>query len=113
MSAIKICAIVFGLGFLPVSARGALCSEASSPEHSLGEVTVTAQSARNFLQPTASTLFFSTYRWPADRFMRVNKSFIVSIAAVDSFDTNDLYIGDTPVAIGASYRDAVLGRLMR
>ena len=46
MSAIKICAIVFGLGFLPVSARGALCSEASSPEHSLGEVTVTAQSAR-------------------------------------------------------------------
>ncbi len=50
---------------------------------------------------------------PADRFMRVNKSFIVSIAAVDSFDTNDLYIGDTPVAIGASYRDAVLGRLMR
>lgn len=50
---------------------------------------------------------------PADRFMRVNKSFIVSIAAVDSFDTNDLYIGDTPVAIGASYRDAVLERLMR
>lgn len=50
---------------------------------------------------------------PADRFMRVNKSFIVGIAAVDSFDTNDLYIDDTPVAIGASYRDAVLGRLMR
>lgn len=45
--------------------------------------------------------------------MRVNKSFIVSIAAVDSFDTNYLYIGDTPAAIGASYRDAVLGRLMR
>lgn len=50
---------------------------------------------------------------PADRFMRVNKSFIVSIAAIDSFDTNDLYIGDTPVAIGANYRDAVLERLMR
>lgn len=50
---------------------------------------------------------------PFDRFIRVNKSFIVGIAAVDSFDTNDLYIGDTPVAIGASYRDAVLGRLMR
>lgn len=74
-----------------------------------GDGTVGAE----FLTTNRVDLVFSTYRCPADRFMRVNKSFIVSIAAVDSFDTNDLYIGDTPVAIGASYRDAVLGRLMR
>ena len=48
------------MGGCSVSARGALCSEASSPEHSLGEVTVPAQHIHGIR--TTSTSF------PMDRY---------------------------------------------
>lgn len=50
---------------------------------------------------------------PKDKFLRVKKSFIVSLSAVDSFDTNDVYIGETPIAIGATFRDETIARLMK
>lgn len=50
---------------------------------------------------------------PKDNFLRVNKSFIVNLSAVDSFDTNDVYIGETPIAIGATFRDETISRLMK
>ena len=50
---------------------------------------------------------------PADKFMRVNKSYIVNFDYVDSFNTLDLFIGDTEIAIGPSYRDAVQDRLLK
>lgn len=49
---------------------------------------------------------------PAPLFVRVNKSYIVRLNAVDSFDSNDVFVGDTEIAIGAVYREAVLSRLL-
>lgn len=49
---------------------------------------------------------------PGEMFARVNKSNIVNLDAVESFDSNDVVIGDTEIAIGAGYRDAVIERLL-
>lgn len=49
---------------------------------------------------------------PEDRFMRINRSYIVNREAIDSFDNNDIVIGDREIAIGATYRDSVLSRLL-
>ncbi|MDE5634016.1 MAG: LytTR family DNA-binding domain-containing protein [Muribaculaceae bacterium] len=49
---------------------------------------------------------------PASGFIRVNKSYIVSRNRIDSFDSNDVFIGDTEISIGASYREAVLSSLL-
>lgn len=45
-------------------------------------------------------------------FSRVNKSNIVNLDALESFDSNDVVIGDTEIAIGAGYRDTVIERLL-
>ncbi|MDO4320650.1 MAG: LytTR family DNA-binding domain-containing protein [Bacteroidales bacterium] len=50
---------------------------------------------------------------PSDKFLRVNKSNIVNVKAVDSFDNNDVLIGDTEIVIGLAYRDNVIGRLLK
>ena len=42
---------------------------------------------------------------PQDLFLRVNKSYIVNTRHIDSFDNNDIYIGNYEIAIGNSYRD--------
>lgn len=49
---------------------------------------------------------------PAADFIRVNKSYIANLAAIDSFDSNDLFIGRHEIAIGAAYRSSVLSRLL-
>lgn len=49
---------------------------------------------------------------PDGEFLRISKSSIVNIGAIDSFDNNDVFIGDAEIAIGLSYRDAVMGRLL-
>lgn len=49
---------------------------------------------------------------PSANFLRVNKSYIVNLDHIDSFDTNDIYIGDHAIAIGQTYRDAVLNHLL-
>lgn len=43
---------------------------------------------------------------PQEMFLRVNKSYIVNTRHIDSFDNNDIFIGNHEVAIGNSYRDA-------
>lgn len=48
---------------------------------------------------------------PEPMFIRVNKSYIVSRDRIDSFDSNDIYIGNKEIAIGAAYRDSVLSLL--
>lgn len=48
---------------------------------------------------------------PADRFMRVHKSYIVGLDHVETLEGNMLYIGRERIPIGANYRDAVLARL--
>lgn len=49
---------------------------------------------------------------PGDVFLRVNKSYIVNLSAVASFDSKDIFIGDMEISIGMNYRDAVMERLM-
>ena len=49
---------------------------------------------------------------PSSKFIRVNKSYIVSRDKIDSFDNNDVFIGTTEISIGASYRDIVLSTLL-
>lgn len=50
---------------------------------------------------------------PKNRFLRVSKSVIVNIDRVDSFDSKDVTIGNTELAIGLSYRDEVIEILMK
>lgn len=42
---------------------------------------------------------------PDRNFRRVNRSYIVNTDRIDSFDTNDIFIGKHEIAIGISYRD--------
>ena len=42
---------------------------------------------------------------PKESFLRVNKSYIVNTAHIDSFDNNDIFIKSYEIAIGNSYRD--------
>lgn len=61
---------------------------------------------------TRSTIKNMEESLPCDAFMRVGKSYIVRLSQIDSFDTNDLFIGDAQIPIGAAYRDRVLQALM-
>ncbi len=44
---------------------------------------------------------------PSSRFIRVHKSFIVSIAAITSVRKNSIFIGAQEIPVGDSYKDAV------
>lgn len=50
---------------------------------------------------------------PADMFLRVNKSNIVNIGEVESFDNNDIFIRDSEISIGQAFRDVVIERLLK
>lgn len=49
---------------------------------------------------------------PSGEFLRVNRSNIVRGSAVTSFDTNDIYLGEPPLAIGPTYRRQLLDSLL-
>lgn len=49
---------------------------------------------------------------PVSKFQRVNKSYVVNIDAIDSFDSNDVFIGGNEIAIGQAYKNAVMKRLL-
>ena len=42
---------------------------------------------------------------PHQTFYRISKSYIVNIGKVDSFDNNDVFIGDYEIGIGNAYRE--------
>lgn len=42
---------------------------------------------------------------PTKIFFRINKSFIVNLSKIDSFDNNDIFIGETEIGIGSAFRD--------
>jgi len=48
---------------------------------------------------------------PKDIFMRVNKSYIVNMNRIESFDTGDIFIGKHELAIGSMYRDAFFDKM--
>jgi len=47
---------------------------------------------------------------PAERFMRIHKSYIVALDKVKSLEGNMLHIGGEPLPVGASYKEEVLRR---
>lgn len=50
---------------------------------------------------------------PADRFLRVHKSYIVSRAHIDSIDGNEVRIGDKSLPVSRSQREAVMEEVLR
>jgi len=44
---------------------------------------------------------------PSSRFIRVHKSFIVSVSAITSFRKNSIFIGVEEIPVGDNYKDAV------
>ncbi len=49
---------------------------------------------------------------PPGMFLRVSRSFVVNRRFVDAFDNRDVVVAGTEIAIGATYRDAVLASLL-
>lgn len=48
---------------------------------------------------------------PVDRFVRVHKSYIVSLSRIESVERNRIYIGKAVIPIGDTYRDAFFKRI--
>jgi len=59
-------------------------------------------------------IFLSTIneQLPSKIFFRINKSYIVNLSKIDSFDNNDVFIDEYEIAIGAAYRDELYTILM-
>lgn len=49
---------------------------------------------------------------PSDRFMKIHKSFIVSIRKVQSVEGNEIYIGNKAIPISRNLRDVVMKRIV-
>jgi DNA-binding LytR/AlgR family response regulator len=62
---------------------------------------------------TKTTLKAIQERLPEEMFMRTNKSYIVNLEKIDSFDVNDIYIGTHELAIGSRYRDSFMERFVK
>ncbi|MBL0154046.1 MAG: response regulator transcription factor [Chitinophagaceae bacterium] len=50
---------------------------------------------------------------PADRFVKVHKSFIVSAAKISSIDGNDIWVGQNQIPISRTLKDEVMDRLLK
>lgn len=50
---------------------------------------------------------------PEHDFLRVNKSYIVNVNNITKFDTKDVFVKTTQIAIGANYRAEVMDRLFK
>ena len=49
---------------------------------------------------------------PKDQFMRVHKSYIVSVASVSSVDGNEIFIGNATIPISRNLKEAVISRIL-
>ncbi|NII26488.1 response regulator transcription factor [Pseudoflavitalea sp. X16] len=50
---------------------------------------------------------------PANRFIKVHKSFIVAFDKVDSLEGNQLFIGERTIPVGRNFRDALAERVAK
>ncbi len=50
---------------------------------------------------------------PKSTFLRISRSYIVNKDHIDSFSNNDVFIKSYEIAIGNSYRDALLEELLK
>jgi DNA-binding LytR/AlgR family response regulator len=48
---------------------------------------------------------------PQDIFMRVNKSYIINLNRIESFNSGDIFIGSHEIAIGITYKDAFFEKM--
>lgn len=62
---------------------------------------------------TNATLKSMQERLPPDIFLRTNKSYIVNLEKIDSFDMNDIYIGSYELAIGNRYKDGFMEKFVK
>ncbi len=50
---------------------------------------------------------------PADRFMKVHKSYIIAIAKVSSIEANEILIGKTSIPVSRSLKDETMDKLLK
>lgn len=62
---------------------------------------------------TAMNLKNMQKRLPADRFLRVSKSYIVNLDHIEAFDSTHIQLNGKEIPIGAVYRDEFLKRQLR
>ena len=62
---------------------------------------------------THQTMAYFEKTLPANKFIRVHKSFIVAIAHIRSIYGNSIEIGTATIPIGNSYKDAVMDLVVR
>jgi len=60
---------------------------------------------------TKTTLKAIYEELPKNIFMRVNKSYIVNLNRIESFDVSDIFIGKHELAIGSMYKEAFLEKM--
>ena len=60
---------------------------------------------------TKNQIGFLEEKLPADKFVRIHKSYIVSISIIDAFTSNTIEIKNKELPIGRSYKNLVLKTL--
>ena len=78
------------------------------------------ESLQNYVIVHTSTKKLITYmtltsfesQLPKDQFLKVHKSFIVSIAGIKSIDGNEIIIGDARIPISRNLKDQVVNRII-
>ena len=50
---------------------------------------------------------------PPSVFFRINKSYVVNLEKIESFDTNDVFIGKYEISIGNTYKEDFYKKLMK
>lgn len=58
-----------------------------------------------------STMKDIEMKLPADKFLRVHRSYIIAIDKINVLDENTVLIGDKTIPVGKSYKDAFMNRL--
>ncbi|RYD85208.1 MAG: response regulator transcription factor, partial [Sphingobacteriales bacterium] len=61
---------------------------------------------------TAMNLKTIQLKLPAEQFLRVSKSYIVNLAAIDSFDSYNLYISEHEIPLGEVYKNEFFQRYL-
>jgi DNA-binding LytR/AlgR family response regulator len=60
---------------------------------------------------TLQTMKNMEKKLPENRFIRVHRSFIVNLNAVDSYGTNEVMIGETRIPIGKNYKEGFMDQM--
>lgn len=50
-------------------------------------------------------------KFPPAQFLRVHRSYLVNIHAINAIEENDLIIGNTPIPVGKTYKEQLMTRL--